>query len=621
MPRSASVGASLTEGQVQRRLLSYLRPQLTPLLGGLFCAAVTAAIAAGIARLIETAINAMMMGRVDLLDLLCALVVGVFVIKGVFTFGQSYLLALVANRVATRLRDEIFAHVHSLSLSFFHRRRTGAIMSVITNDVQVIQNAAMSLRNVVSAPITIVASVLYLFFISWRLAIASIIFIPFMAVVISSIGKRIRNISRTVQARLADVSTIMEETVAGVRVIQSFAAERHEVNRFVTENGRALGAVMKGARRSAQLRPLIELIGAFGIALVLFMGGNEVAHTIQVQHHLQQNWIAAHPAQPPPASSSFPVAGAMTEGALMAFLYLLNLMARSAGDIGGIATLRAQAMAGARRIFEEILDVESEVVQPAEPVRLDRISGHIEFQNVSFKYSPDGAPVLCNVSFEVRPGEVVALVGASGSGKSTIADLIPRFFDPVAGAIRIDGVDIRRLDLESLRKQIGIVPQETWLFAGTLRDNIKYGCRDAEEERVRAAAYAANASFINSMPQQLDTIVGERGIRLSGGERQRIAIARAILTDPRILILDEATSSLDASSEALVQEALDHLMQNRTTLVIAHRLSTVVNADRILAVREGAIVEAGTHAELLNAGGYYANLYETQVRTAGPTGA
>jgi subfamily B ATP-binding cassette protein MsbA len=304
----------------------------------------------------------------------------------------------------------------------------------------------------------------------------------------------------------------------------------------------------------------------------------------------------------------------MTGGALIGFLYLLDLVARSAGDIAGIANLRAQALAAAKRIFEEVLDVESEIKEKPDALPLPTIEGHIRFENVSFRYGTEEPDVLNGISFAVQPGEVVAIVGRTGSGKSTLVDLIPRFYDPTEGRILIDGYDVRDVQLDSLRRQIGIVPQETWLFAGPLRDNIAYGNREATEEQIKAAAYAANAYFVEAMREKFDTIVGERGIRLSGGERQRIAIARAILMNPRLLILDEATSALDASSEALVQEALDQLMKDRTTLVIAHRLSTIINADRILAMQDGRIVEMGSHQELLAAGGYYAQLYETQLR-------
>jgi subfamily B ATP-binding cassette protein MsbA len=607
----------------QRRLLSYLKPHMRTLVAGLACAAVTAGITVGIAKFIELALDAMRYGDLKKLTWMCVTVVAIFLVKGIFSFGQSYLLSLTANRVATRLRDEIYAHLHHLSLAFFNRRRTGAILATLTSDVPVLQNAAMSLKDAISAPITVVISLAGLFYYSWRLAIISLIFIPFMALVIQSIGKRIRVISGEVQAKLADVTTIIEETVSGVRIIKSFATEDQEIQRFSGENHHTLKVVMRGVRKSSQLRPLTEFIGAFGIALVLYLGGVEVANTnrvIEAQRrdyylHMLPKIISANPNIPLPRDPEFkdPNHG-LTQGGLMAFVYLLNALARTAGDIGGIVTLRAQALAAAKRIFDEILNIESDVQEKPKPIALPKLAGHVRFEDVSFRYSDDGPDVLRHISFDARPGEVIALVGRSGSGKSTLVDLIPRFYDPTDGCILVDGVDIRDVKLDTLRRQIGIVPQETWLFAGTLRDNIAYGNRNATDEEVRSAAYAANAAFVESMQQRFGTVVGERGIRLSGGERQRIAIARAILMNPRILILDEATSSLDASSEALVQEALDQLMKGRTTIVIAHRLSTIVNADRILVMDGGTILETGSHRELVSAGGKYAELYERQAR-------
>ncbi len=599
----------------QQRLLAYLRPHYRTLAMGLFCAAATAGITSSIALFIKQTIDSMVNGKVGHLNFMCAAVLLVFLVKGFFSYGQSYYLSLTANRLGTRLRDDIYSHLHTLSLSFFNRRRTGAIMSILTNDVPVVQNAAMSLRDTVSAPITIVVSLTMLFVVSWKLALLSLVFIPCMAAVISRISRKMRSISGDIQNKLSDVTTILEETVAGVRIIKSFAAEGHEVSRFSEENHRTLHTMMRGVRRTSQLRPIVDFIGAFGIALILYLGGNYVAHTNKVQLAEQQQWIMANPSKPIKDVTEFPVPpGGMTQGHLIAFVYLLNSVAQAAGGIGAIAGTRAQALASAQRIFDEVLDVESEVQEKPNALVMGKIEGHIVFENVSFRYASDSADVLNGVSFEVKPGEVVALVGRSGAGKSTLVDLIPRFYDPTGGRILVDGHDIRDVDTASLRRQIGIVPQETWLFAGKLRDNIAYGNRDATDEQIQSAAYAANAYFIEGMDQKFDTIVGERGIRLSGGERQRISIARAILMNPRILILDEATSSLDASSEALVQEALDTLMKGRTTLVIAHRLSTIINADRILAMKDGQVVEAGTHRELVAAGGYYAQLYETQLR-------
>jgi subfamily B ATP-binding cassette protein MsbA len=598
----------------QKRLLAYLKPHMRTLGLGLLCAAAVAGITTSIAYFIRETINSMVDGNTGHLNAMCGAVLLVFMVKGVFSFGQSYYLSLTANRLATHFRDDIYSHLHTLSLSFFNRRRTGAIMSILTSDVPVLQSAAMSLRDTVSAPITIVVSLTALFFVNPKLALISLFFIPCMAAVISRISKKMRSISGLVQDKLSDVTTILEETVAGVRIIKSFAAEDHEVSRFSAENHRTLHTMMRGVRKTAQLRPIVDFIGAFGIALILYIGGNDVAYTNKVQHREQQQWIVTHPGMPVKEVQNFPKHGGMDQGQLIMFVFLLNSVAQAAGGIGAIATTRAQALASAQRIFEEVLDVESEVQEKPDAVQMPKVEGHIVFENVSFRYAPDSPDVLHNVSFEVKPGEVVALVGRSGAGKSTLVDLIPRFYDPTGGRILIDGHDIRDVATASLRRQIGIVPQETWLFAGKLRDNIAYGNRNASDEEIQSAAYAANAYFIEGMENKFDTIVGERGIRLSGGERQRISIARAILMNPRLLILDEATSSLDASSEALVQEALDTLMKGRTTLVIAHRLSTIINADRILAMRDGEVIEAGTHRELVAAGGYYAQLYETQLR-------
>jgi len=587
------------EAHVQRRLLAYLRPHRMTILAGLLCAAGTAGITVLLGKGLDMIIDSMAAGKVGTLNFVCLVVVFVFVVKGLMAYGQAFFLSLVSQRVTTQLREHIFAHLHSLSLSFFNRRRTGAIMSTLTNDIPVIQNATLSIRDLVAAPITIVACFAMLFYTSWRLTAVAILCVPLMGLVISRIGKRMRRISSLVQVKLADITTIIEETVAGVRIIKSFATENHEIRRFIVENQRTFDAVIKGVKKSAQLRPIVEFIGAFGIALVLFLGGNEVARNTRL------------------ASQGLPTESLLDMGGLMMFIYLLHQIATAVGNLGNINNTRQQALAAASRIFTEVLDQKTEVVERPDARPMPPIEGHVVFEGVRFAYG-DGPDVLHDISFEVKPGEVVALVGLSGAGKSTLVDLIPRFYDVKAGRITIDGVDVRDVQLESLRRQIGIVPQETWLFAGTLRDNIAYGRRDATDEEIRNAAYAANAYFIDGMPEKFNTVIGERGVRLSGGERQRIAIARAILMNPRLLILDEATSSLDASSEALVQEALDHLMHGRTTLVIAHRLSTILGADRILVMDQGRIVESGTHAELLAGAGLYARLYEHQFRAELP---
>jgi subfamily B ATP-binding cassette protein MsbA len=582
-----------SQADTQRRLLVYLKQQKGILSIGLLCAAANAGVTGLLAVAIKLAIRDMEKGEVGKLNFICIMVVVVMAAKGLVSYGQAYCLSLASNRITTRLRDEMFSHLHSLSLSFFNRRRTGAILSTLTNDIPVIQNATMSVRDIVAAPIVLVVSFGMMFYTSWRFTLLAIMLIPLMGFIISRIGKRIRRISDQTQIKLSDITTITEETLSGVRIIKSFSTEHHEIARFSAENERALSTVMKGVNKSAQLRPVLEFIGTLGIAMILFLGGNEVARNAKLPAGLKESGLDS--------------------GGLLMFVYLLQQVMRAVSDLGSINTTRQQALAAAHRIFAGVLDQKSEVEELPGAKPMPVMEGHVEFEAVSFAYG-DGPLVLQDISFQVNPGEVVALVGLSGAGKSTVVDLIPRFYDVTAGRITIDGYDIRDVKLSSLRQQIGIVPQETWLFAGTLRDNISYGRRDASTEEIQAAAYAANAYFIDGMAEKFETVVGERGIRLSGGERQRIAIARAILMNPRLLILDEATSSLDASSEALVQEALDQLMRGRTTIVIAHRLSTILGADRILVMDNGKIVESGSHPELLSRGGLYSHLYERQFR-------
>lgn len=581
--------------QVERRLLSYFRPHGRTILAGALCAIGVAGLAAALNLALAFAVNAMTSGDARQLNLLCLLGLALSTLKGFLAYGQTYFLAAVAQRVTTRMRDEVFAHLQSLSLSFFSRRRTGGILSTLTSDLPVIQAASMTIRDVVAAPLSFVACSAILVFLSWRLTLLAVVIVPLMGLVISRVGRRIRRISDLVQEKLADITTIAEETLAGVRIIKSFAAETSEIRRFALENQKTYLTVMRGVKQSAQLGPLLELFGTVGIVLIVFLAGNEVAYNATLSHENLR-----------PISR-------MNLGGLAGFVVCLQQLARAVQDLGAINVTRQQALAAASRVFVEVLDQRSEVRERAGAVTMPEVQGHVVFDRVSFSYTAD-VPVLKDISFEVRRGEVVALVGPSGAGKSTLVDLIPRFYDVTEGRILIDGIDVRDVRLESLRRQIGIVPQDTWLFAGRLRDNIAYGRPNATEEEIRSAAYAANASFVDGMRDRFDTVVGERGVSLSGGERQRIAIARAILTDPRILILDEATSSLDATSEGLVKEALDTLMRGRTTMVIAHRLSTILNADRILVLERGRIVEVGTHPELLALGGRYSQLYERQFR-------
>jgi subfamily B ATP-binding cassette protein MsbA len=526
--------------------------------------------------LVESLVEAVEHRRLGQLDRFALLAVAVFVGKAIFGYGQQYLMANVAQRLALRVRNEIYAHLQRLSLAFFERRQTGQLMASITSDVPVLQHSLTTgIVEGVTAPIIIVGGTTYLFIKNWQLALVSLTCLPLMAACIVTAGRRMRRYSGQVQSALSDISSVAEETLVGVRIVKSFAMEEHEIARFGLQSLAALRSIMRSVRVRAALSVLVEMLGTLGVLIVI--------------------WVAGHLA----------LGGQMTSAKLAGFLVILNQIGVAARNLGNVHLNFQQVNAAATRIFD-LLDVEPEVRERPGAIELPRLEGHVAFEDVSFHYT-DGPSVLQGVSFELLSGEVGAIVGATGAGKSTIANLIPRFYDVQGGAVRIDGIDVRDATLISLRRQIGIVPQETMLFSGTIRENIAYGRLQATAEEIETAARAAYAhDFIQRLPHGYNTVVGERGQKLSGGQRQRIAIARAVLKDPRILILDEATSSLDMRSEKLVQEALEKLMVSRTTLIIAHRLSTVRNADKILVVEGGRIVEQGTYDDLLALDGAFA---------------
>ena len=587
----------VTGRQVRNWLIRTIAPDKLIWLIAIACAAGSTSAEAKVISLIKDFVDAAQHAvqasavrhAVSQIKIISGEVVLLYALKGILDYGDTVGFAEVGQRMALRLRNEIYAHLQGLSLSFFNRQRTGALMSTMNNDVPAMQASVAALKDTATGPFAILIGLGMVLQVSPLLTCMALLVVPGMAFAINLLSKRIRKIAGQTQDKLADVNTLMEETLSGIRIIQSFSAEKSAIGQFQTATNAAKSVYMSGVRQAAKVRPVTDTIGAIGVAFALWFAGDLVVH------------------------------GKITLGGLIKFIFALNLIAGGLSGIGGIKVTWEQVCGAGGRVLENVLNIESEVKDSPGAIALETTSGEIEFKDVCFAYN-ESTPVLNGISFSISPGEVVAVVGKTGAGKSTIADLIPRFYDPSAGSISVDGHDIRTLKIESLRSQIGIVPQDTILFGGTIRDNIAFGNPAASDEMIVDAAKAANAhEFISNpsvLPDGYNTIVGERGKQLSGGQRQRIAIARALLKNPRILILDEATSSLDASSELLVQEALDELMQHRTTLVIAHRLSTIVNANKILVLEASKIVESGSHNELIRIpGGKYARLYETHFRS------
>ncbi|MBC7646629.1 MAG: ATP-binding cassette domain-containing protein [Pseudopedobacter sp.] len=574
-----------------KKLLSFVKPYWTPLVVSIIATAISSGLSLVFPQVVGNLVNgALTVGAgTSSLDQSALLLFGVFLVQAVFNFVRTLTSARAGEGTVADLRSSLFEHIMRLPLRFFESRRTGEITSRLTSDVTVVQGlVSQDLNQFITQLFILIGGVIILFVKNSLLTLVMLSVVPVVVLGGAFFGRGLRKLSTEFQDKLADANANAEESIVGIRVVQSFTAEKVEAGRYRKAMRAAFESAMRRARTRAWFVTILILATFSSLSLVLWFGGRQV------------------------------VDNKLLVGDLIAFLIYTLVVAGAIGALTGLATRFSEAAGATQRIFE-LFQEENNLVQSS-PRALPEVQGQVTLEHISFSYGDRGETnVLEDISFTARPGEVIALVGPSGGGKSTLVSLIPRFYDPLMGRILLDGQDIKTLDLEKLRENIGLVPQETQLFSGTVRDNIRYGRPEASDFEVEDAAKAANAlEFISGFPAGLDTVVGERGLKLSGGQRQRIAIARALLKNPRILILDEATSALDNESEALVQEALELLMVGRTTFVIAHRLSTVRGADRILVLEAGKIVEQGTHEALIAQGGLYKDLYELQFRRDRP---
>ena len=570
---------------IYARILKYAKPYLHVLFGALICTVFASAGNLYLPWLFKDMIDKVLTEKdYFMLNMISISIIVIFFFRGIFAYGQNYLMNLVGQHVVIDIRAELFRKLQKLPMAFYDKNKTGTIMSYVTNDVNALEGAMVDKSvELATEGFILIGSVVAMIYLDWKLTIFTILTFPVVLWLMNFFGKKIRRSSGQIQESTADITSVLQETVSSARVVKSFVREQYEIARFDRENMANFDANMRNTRYRATLTPTIEFVAAVGVTMILWYGGNNV------------------------------IQGETTAGALVAFLaYAVNIsnpIKRITRAVGHIQ----KALAAAQRVFD-LLDMQEAIQDQPGAQALPPVTGTVSFEHVSFSYNREDE-VLHDLSFEVKPGQAVGLVGPSGAGKSTVASLLPRFYDCDSGLIRIDGTDIKQVTLDSLRNQVGIVPQETILFNGTVYDNILYGRLDATKEEIVEAAKAANAhDFIMALPDGYNSKLGDRGVNISGGQRQRIAIARAILKDPRILILDEATSALDTESEQLVQDALNRLMEGRTSIIIAHRLSTIKNADRILVLNKGRLAEDGTHEELMEKNGLYAHLYQIQYR-------
>ena len=564
------------------RILSYCKDHFWMLIVSLICSGVAALCTVYPAYVVKDLVNEVLVnGKEEYIIGISIGVITVMFIKGVFSFSSMYLMQYASQRMLLKIRSDCFDKLLKLPLSFFETQQTGHLMSRVTNDVSVLQMLVHNFVRFIRDVVEVVGLTVYIFWLNWRLSLLSMIIIPLIMIMIQAFGRKMKKLGTRMQEKVGDINSSLHEFITGVKVVKSFTLEKYMLDKYESSNEASFKVTMKGHRINCAVTPIIEFFNAISLVIIFWFGSKGV------------------------------IAGKLDAGLIVSFIAALTSLYKPGRNLAEIYNTTAQALGAADRVFE-LIDTPVDLKEPENPVEFTSCKGEVEFKNVTFSYKPEET-ILHNIELTVAPGEIVALVGPSGAGKSTFVNLIPRFFDTTEGEVCIDGINVRNINGKDLRRFIGMVPQDTYLFAGTIEDNIKFGKLDATHDEIIEAAKLANADkFITELPDSYNTVLGERGVNLSGGQAQRIALARAFLKNPKILILDEATSALDSETESLIQEALDLLMKDRTTFMIAHRLSTVVNADRILVLEKGSIVESGKHEELLEKKGLYYQLYNAQ---------